>query len=153
MIFLIYEIKNKITLYEYNKNKFNIIKNNGEESTNFSNKELFWKFWKDKVQYQDENVGFIILTDEDLFDIPNNIKLTNEIQIATEAIESLIEIKNLRYKNLISYPTGFDMDIDVEFLEDNSLDKIDEPKEKENTSGELREYFLNKTREYKKNRN
>ena len=73
MIFLIYEIKNKITLYEYNKNKFNIIKNNGEESTNFSNKELFWKFWKDKVQYQDENVGFIILTDEDLFDIPNNI--------------------------------------------------------------------------------
>ena len=153
MIFLIYEIKNKITLYEYNKNKFNIIKNNGEESTNFSNKELFWKFWKDKVQYQDENVGFIILTDEDLFDIPNNIKLTNEIQIATEAIESLIEIKNLRYKNLISYPTGFDMDIDVEFLEDNSLDKIDEPKEKENTSGDLREYFLNKTREYKKNRN
>ncbi len=153
MIFLIYEIKNKITLYEYNKNKFNIIKNNGEESTNFSNKELFWKFWKDKVQYQDENVGFIILTDEDLFDIPNNIKLTNEIQIATEAIESLIEIKNLRYKNLISYPTGFDMNIDVEFLEDNSLDKIDEPKEKENTSGDLREYFLNKTREYKKNRN
>ncbi len=153
MIFLIYEIKNKITLYEYNKNKFNIIKNNGEESTNFSNKELFWEFWKDKVQYQDENVGFIILTDEDLFDIPNNIKLTNEIQIATEAIESLIEIKNLRYKNLISYPTGFDMDIDVEFLEDNSLDKIDEPKEKENTSGDLREYFLNKTREYKKNRN
>ena len=69
MIFLIYEIKNKITLYEYNKNKFNIIKNNGEESTNFSNKELFWEFWKDKVQYQDENVGFIILTDEDLFDI------------------------------------------------------------------------------------
>ena len=153
MIFLIYEIKNKITLYEYNKNKFNIIKNNGEESTNFSNKELFWKFWKDKVQYQDENVGFIILTDEDLFDIPNNIKLTNEIQIPTEAIESLIEIKNLRYKNLISYPTGFDMNIDVEFLEDNSLDKIDEPKEKENTSGDLREYFLNKTREYKKNRN
>ncbi len=153
MIFLIYEIKNKITLYEYNKNKFNIIKNNGEESTNFSNKELFWEFWKDKVQYQDENVGFIILTDEDLFDIPNNIKLTNEIQIATEAIESLIEIKNLRYKNLISYPTGFDMNIDVEFLEDNSLDKIDEPKEKENTSGDLREYFLNKTREYKKNRN
>ena len=97
MIFLIYEIKNKITLYEYNKNKFNIIKNNGEESTNFSNKELFWEFWKDKVQYQDENVGFIILTDEDLFDIPNNIKLINEIQIATEAIESLIEIKNLRY--------------------------------------------------------
>ena len=136
MIFLIYEIKNKITLYEYNKNKFNIIKNNGEESTNFSNKELFWEFWKDKVQYQDENVGFIILTDEDLFDIPNNIKLTNEIQIATEAIESLIEIKNLRYKNLISYPTGFDMNIDVEFLEDNSLDKIDEPKEKENTSGD-----------------
>ncbi len=153
MIFLIYEIKNKITLYEYNKNKFNIIKNNGEESTNFSNKELFWEFWKDKVQYQDENVGFIILTDEDLFDIPNNIKLTNEIQIPTEAIESLIEIKNLRYKNLISYPTGFDMNIDVEFLEDNSLDKIDEPKEKENTSGDLREYFLNKTREYKKNRN
>ena len=152
MIFLIYEIKNKITLYEYNKNKFNIIKNNGEESTNFSNKELFWKFWKDKVQYQDENVGFIILTDEDLFDIPNNIKLTNEIQIPTEAIESLIEIKNLRYKNLISYPTGFDMNIDVEFLEDNSLDKIDEPKEKENTSGDLREYFLNKTREYKKNK-
>ena len=153
MIFLIYEIKNKITLYEYNKNKFNIIKNNGEESTNFSNKELFWEFWKDKVQYQDENVGFIILTDEDLFDIPNNIKLTNEIQIPTEAIESLIEIKNLKYKNLISYPTGFDMNIDVEFLEDNSLDKIDEPKEKENTSGDLREYFLNKTREYKKNRN
>ena len=153
MIFLIYEIKNKITLYEYNKNKFNIIKNNGEESTNFSNKELFWEFWKDKVQYQDENVGIIILTDEDLFDIPNNIKLTNEIQIPTEAIESLIEIKNLRYKNLISYPTGFDMNIDVEFLEDNSLDKIDEPKEKENTSGDLREYFLNKTREYKKNRN
>ena len=153
MIFLIYEIKNKITLYEYNKNKFNIIKNNGVESTNFSNKELFWEFWKDKVQYQDENVGFIILTDEDLFDIPNNIKLTNEIQIPTEAIESLIEIKNLRYKNLISYPTGFDMNIDVEFLEDNSLDKIDEPKEKENTSGDLREYFLNKTREYKKNRN
>ena len=88
-----------------------------------------------------------------MFDIPNNIKLTNEIQIATEAIESLIEIKNLRYKNLISYPTGFDMNIDVEFLEDNSLDKIDEPKEKENTSGDLREYFLNKTREYKKNRN
>ena len=45
------------------------------------------------------------------------------------------------------------MNIDVEFLEDNSLDKIDEPKEKENTSGDLREYFLNKTREYKKNRN
>ena len=88
-----------------------------------------------------------------MFDIPNNIKLTNEIQIPTEAIESLIEIKNLRYKNLISYPTGFDMNIDVEFLEDNSLDKIDEPKEKENTSGDLREYFLNKTREYKKNRN
>jgi len=151
MIFLIYEIKNKITLYEYNKNKFNIIKNNGEESTNFSNKELFWEFWKDKVQYQDENVGFIILTDEDLFDIPNNIKLTNEIQIPTEAIESLIEIKNLRYKNLISYPTGFDKNIDVEFLENSSSENIDKSIE-ENNSGRLREYFVKKTMEYDKNK-
>lgn len=151
MIFLIYELKNKITLYEYANSEFKIKKNNGEENTLFSNKSDFWKFWENKVQYQDEDVGFIILTDEDTFSIPDNINIITDLQILKEDLKDFIEIKNLIYKNIISYPSNFDINMDIEFLENSSSENIDKSIE-ENNSGRLREYFVKKTIEYDKNK-
>lgn len=151
MIFLIYELKNKITLYEYANSEFKIKKNNGEENTLFSNKSDFWKFWENKVQYQDEDVGFIILTDEDTFSIPDNINIITDLQILKEDLKDFIEIKNLIYKNIISYPSNFDINMDIEFLENSSSENIDKSIE-ENNSGSLREYFVKKTIEYDKNK-
>lgn len=151
MIFLIYVLKNKITLYEYANSEFKIKKNNGEENTLFSNRSDFWKFWENKVQYQDEDVGFIILTDEDTFSIPDNINIITDIQILKEDLKDFIEIKNLIYKNIISYPSNFDINMDIEFLENSSSENIDKSIE-ENNSGRLREYFVKKTIEYDKNK-
>lgn len=151
MIFLIYELKNKITLYEYANSEFKIKKNNGEENTLFSNRSDFWKFWENKVQYQGEDVGFIILTDEDTFSIPDNINIITDIQILKEDLKDFIEIKNLIYKNIISYPSNFDINMDIEFLENSSSENIDKSIE-ENNSGRLREYFVKKTMEYDKNK-
>ena len=91
-----------ISLYEYADDKLSIFKNKGEDEQTYEY-DVFWDWWRDKVEYQEEEVSFLIATDEDEFDIPNNIKIATKNILSKKIISKKIEIS---FKNLkvINYP-------------------------------------------------
>jgi len=91
-----------ISLYEYADDELSIFKNKGEDEQTYEY-DVFWDWWRDKVEYQEEEVSFLIATDEDEFDIPNNIKIATKNILSKKIISKKIEIS---FKNLkvINYP-------------------------------------------------
>jgi len=91
-----------ISLYEYADDELSIFKNKGEDEQTYEY-DVFWDWWRDKVEYQEEEVSFLIATDEDEFDIPDNIKIATQNILSKKIISKKIEIS---FKNLkvINYP-------------------------------------------------
>jgi len=91
-----------ISLYEYADNELSIFKNKGEDEQTYEY-DVFWDWWRDKVEYQEEEVSFLIATDEDEFDIPDNIKIATQNILSKKIISKKIEI-NFRNLKIINYP-------------------------------------------------
>jgi len=91
-----------ISLYEYADDELSIFKNKGEDEQTYEY-DVFWDWWRDKVEYQEEEVSFLIATDEDEFDIPDNIKIATQNILSKKIISKKIEI-NFRNLKLINYP-------------------------------------------------
>lgn len=136
--YLIIHQNSKIKIYEYDENQFRILKNNGESEQNFDN-FIFWNWWKDKVNYQEEEVAFVVLTDED-FLIPFDIIIADYISFSQKELKNFIDniSENLR---VFSYPNKF-FDLVLKTEEKQIL--IEKTEE-----SVLNMYFKNKTKEMK----
>jgi len=75
--FLIKLLNNEISLYYKSRGEFEIIRYKGEEYQQF-NKSSFWSWWRNKVEYDQREVSFVVITDRDEFIIPSDIILSEE---------------------------------------------------------------------------
>ena len=74
--YLIQLFNNMISIYECTESQQNVLKRMGEVSQKFEH-EAFWRWWRKKVEYQGDPATFIIVTDEDTFDVPKDILIAD----------------------------------------------------------------------------
>jgi hypothetical protein len=74
--FLIWHAEDKISIHECVDNTLVALKNMGEDQQTFEAK-AFWEWWKRKIEYNGEAVSFIIFTDKDAFNVPEDIKIVD----------------------------------------------------------------------------
>ncbi len=143
--FLIKLISNEIAVYEYENGDFLPLKYKGEEIQEYK-EDIFWSWWQQKVEYNDKNVSFVVITDREEFSIPKNISLSRD--------NSFLKIAHIEKKlsnlakdyNLLSFPKIEDFKAThktIKNREDSTKEKI---LIKEDT---LASYFRRKTDEYR----
>ena len=72
--YLIKLFEGMISIYECTDHRQSVLKNMGEASQKFED-DVFWAWWRKKVEYQGEPSIFIIVTDQDQFDVPEDIQV------------------------------------------------------------------------------
>jgi len=94
MDFLFIFNNEKISIYRCADDKLISLKYQGEESFMFD--DNFWGWFKEKIDYQNEALSFVILN-KDNFIVPNEIKLKKINQFCIEKID-------FEYENIIAIP-------------------------------------------------
>ena len=120
-----------ISIYEYNE-EFEILKYNGEEKQKFEFSQ-FWEWWREKVEYTNQKISFVVLTDKEEFKLPDFISLSDEIVFLEEDLSNFLDVS----LKVLTFP------------------KIDfSPKVKQKArpipkKGTLEDYFYKKLKQYK----
>jgi hypothetical protein len=119
---------NRVKSYIFDGEKLSILRREGEEELDFD--ESFWEWLRGKIEYEGEEVSFLVVSDRDEFEIKGfNIAKRN-----------IFEGKEINHKKgkVFAFP----------FFE---IEKIEEEKEViQKSSTPLMEYFIKKSKEYKK---
>jgi len=100
--FFIYHKDGSISLYEYRNKELSVFKNKGEIEQTYD-PDAFWDWWRDKVEYQDEEISFFIMTDQDSFDIPSDIRISKENILSKKIVHKKRDL-NFSGLNSIYYP-------------------------------------------------
>ena len=100
--FFINHVNGNISLYEYIDKELSIFRNKGESEQTYEH-DAFWDWWRDKVEYQDDEVSFLIATDQDKFDIPENIQIAKHNVLSKKIITKKTKITFNKLK-VINYP-------------------------------------------------
>lgn len=136
------------------KGELEVIRFNGDSAAiPFSD---FWAIFKQKIEYESgESLAFIILSDDE------NFEMDAEIIISEKFISENSELKSLMFEHkrqnnyLITYPT-LDINLDeVKFSPQINLG-VDEPEleqEQEIVGGSLQNYFRKQTRSMERKNN
>jgi hypothetical protein len=75
--FLIKLVADEVVIYENDNGDFIALKHRGEEVQAYE-KENFWSWWEQKVEYDERAVSFVVITDREEFVIPENIATDND---------------------------------------------------------------------------
>ncbi|OQY39066.1 MAG: hypothetical protein B6229_04545 [Spirochaetaceae bacterium 4572_7] len=127
-------IDNKIKISEFVNDGEDIDKKDGEDFQLYD-KDSFWAWWLDLIEYNDEELSFIIFTDRESFDdIPDEIKLKSNIDINV--------VRKIGRFNTLALNTFTFPDVDYEKIEMVSKDVS---KVSIAEKGSLTEYFQNKS--------
>jgi hypothetical protein len=87
--FVIYSFKENISVYQQIDETLEPLKNKGEIEQNY-NSDLFWTWWKKKVEYQDEALSFLVVTDNKEFRIPDDIYIADKNSLSQNIINDLL---------------------------------------------------------------
>lgn len=125
-----------IMIFEVQDNKLVVLKKDGEESHLYDNKE-FWSWWEHKTVYKNEEVSFLIATELDSFEIPQNINIAKK---NTWKMKELEEIKKLISFNqkILTFP-------EMEKIEFSKKKKNEVKSKIETKPDSIQAYFQNKT--------
>lgn len=144
--YLLQLVNNKITVSEYENGTFTVLKNRGEKEQPYDEAN-FWLWFKQKIEYQDEKLSFVVVTDIKDFTIPEY----SEIQIdKTNYFDNNCDIDDL----LLSVSQGlFVLSFPQRIIsEPKSRKEPQKPKPKiEETPNEnaIVDYFRQRTQEFK----
>lgn len=141
MSFLIVYQNEIIKIFEYKEGRFILLTNNGEEEQRFD-EDVFWSWWKDKINYSGEDVAFVVLTDKEFFSLPSFIKLSDSFEFTTKDVEKVVKYIPSKI-NIFSYPDGFE--VSNPLVESNEEVKEVIAKTDESV---LSRYFQQKTEKY-----
>jgi len=119
-LYIIEYFNDYVTTKNYKKNI--ILKKEGEEKFKFDNE--YWQWFKDKIDYDDEILCFVIVTDKEEFQIDKTIKIGNKNNFN-------IDLSKYKNSNFFVFP------------------KIETPKKKTNPiktkkHSELAQFMINK---------
>lgn len=87
--FVIYSFNGNVSIYQQIDETLEVLKNRGEEEQNY-NAHFFWSWWREKVEYEEEEVSFFVVTDNQEFTIPNDISIANKNSLSQNIINELL---------------------------------------------------------------
>ena len=111
MRFVIYILDNKVKVYDDKREVY--LKFEGEEEFPFFSD--FWEWFRDKIEYNDEEISFIIVANEEI-KIPSFFRLANESGFK-KIPKFLLSAKNSK---VFSYPPIKEK-IEIKQVEKNSI--------------------------------
>ncbi len=87
--FVIYSFQENISIYQQIDETLEPLKNKGEIEQTY-NADLFWSWWKKKVEYQYEALSFLVVTDNKEFRIPDDIYIADKNSLSQNIINDLL---------------------------------------------------------------
>ena len=101
--YLISLIKDNISVFNYVNRNLSIITNNGEETQTY-NENIFWEWFKGKIEYDNQALSFVVITDEKDFSIPKSsqIQLNHKNSFDNYDINELISVPDSLF--VLSFP-------------------------------------------------
>ena len=140
-VFFIKKIDNNIWLYEILDNKLKLLRNKGEESVEYNNIEEFWKWFEEKIEYDKEELSFVISSNKTNFTIPKRFIL---------AKESFREKNSNVFTNIQKeQATLITWTIPTISIVKERKKVVAKSKKNSLKDGELLNYFKNKTKEFR----
>ena len=110
--YFIFYVNEDISLYICSKNELKIKSFEGEESQKYD-KQKFWEWFKEKVEYEKEPLSFVVISDKKEFNIPDDIKIAEKNSFLSSP-SCLSKIKQLQSGyNIISIPNIEDLDKNI----------------------------------------
>lgn len=134
-----YYISNRdgeISIFEMQENQLKILKRDGENSQLYDYEE-FWNWWEHKTVYKNEEVSFIVVTDNDWFKIPDNVNISDKNVWKSKEIEDIK--KNICFnQKILFFP-------EVKNTETPLINKNKFNYSSDEKTETIQAYFLNKT--------
>ena len=72
--YIIKLIQNVVVVYEYENSSLTTLKNRGEKEQTYDEIK-FWSWFKQKIEYKDEELSFVVVTDNEEFLIPDSSQI------------------------------------------------------------------------------
>ena len=146
--FVIYSFKENISVYEQISETLEPLKNKGEIEQNY-NTDLFWSWWKKKVEYQDEELSFIVITDNKEFSIPNDICIADRNHLSLNIMNDLL-LTLPKNSEVLTFPKIEDLEVNYTKGEEFKQEKVEVSRIIKNPS--LATFFRKKTNKIKNNK-
>jgi hypothetical protein len=132
--FVIKYLDTKISICEYEDDNFIRLKNRGEESWKFEDSS-FWNWFKEKIEYEDEKLCFVVLCD-DKFEIDNSIKISDKHGLSQKQMEDILYDEDLSKFDILQFPNQYKTN-DIKSSIQNRKQIIKKEYEKENQLEDL----------------
>ena len=143
--FVIYSFKENISIYQQIDETLEPLKNRGEIEQNY-NPDLFWDWWKKKVDYEDEALSFLVVTDNKEFTLPNDICIAETNSLSQNIINDLL-LRLPANSEVLTFPKIEELEIDYREVEESKEEEMVVPINTANPS--LASFFRKKTNEMK----
>lgn len=144
--YIITVVENRVKVQEYADGTLTLLKNRGEEEQTY-NELKFWSWFKQKIEYKDEELSFVVVTDDEAFLIP----ATSEIKLHKTSVldnDSYINSEIISLSKglfVLSFPQRV-----APALKSKKEPQKPEPKEEEPLSeNAVAGYFRQQTQEFK----
>ena len=138
-------IKNRIIVSEYADGSLTVLKNRGEKEQAYDEVK-FWFWFKQKIEYKDEELSFVVITDNEAFLIPTSAQI-NLHQTSSLDNDSYIDNEIISMSHglfVLSFPQRSTLPIQ------KVTEEIEEEKPEETLSeNALANYFRKQTQRYK----
>ncbi len=141
--FVIYSFNKKISIYEEIGETLEALKNKGELEQHYD-ANLFWNWWKKKVGYQDEEISFLVITDNKEFSISDDIFIAHKNSLSQNIINDVL-LRVPINSEVITFPKIENLEIDYTKVEDSKEEKVEIVRDIANPS--LATFFRKKTKE------
>lgn len=140
-------VNNKISISRCENGEFFPLKIEGEEEQNYS--KNFWEWFKDKIEYDDEALSFVVISDKNDFVIAPDIVL-NKINTFENDTLCKKKIETLTYRySLLSFPAMQSISsIQEEKDLETPKETICEKTVKRSTKKTIADIFNRQTQEY-----
>jgi hypothetical protein len=141
-------VNGKITISGCKDGEFSPLKREGEEEQNYNEKE-FWGWFKEKIEYDNEKLSFVVVSDREDFSIDKEIKISEKNSFENDNLcKKKIEKLNSKYP-LFFFPF---IQIEVTIPKKNKIEipkkTISEKKVKNITKKTIADIFNRQTQEY-----
>ena len=146
--FVIYSFKENISIYEQISEILEPLKNKGEIEQKY-NADLFWSWWKKKVEYQDEALSFFVITDNKEFSIPNDICIADRNHLSLNIMNDLL-LTLPQNSEVLTFPKIEDLEVNYTKVEEFKQEKVEVSRIIKNPS--LATFFRKKTNKIKNNK-
>jgi len=141
--FVIYSLKENISVYEQTDETLEPLKNRGEREQTY-NPDLFWSWWKKKIGYEDEALSFLVVTDNKEFRIPNDISIAETNSLSQNIINDLLLTLPVN-SEVLTFPKIEELKINYTKVEESKEEEVIVPSNIANPS--LATFFRKKTNE------